>query len=186
MILATFSELRGDYMQDINEKQEEKIKKIREKVEVDSGKLEEIVFSIIKPYIEDLDNYVDFIKSVLKDGENPPTAQELDDFCMNLSVYIYYASGMQEQLGIKDDISKALYKEMYHSYRDSIEKGTVADKDSLAELASQTEYLTSICYKRAYSIVKAKVAAAQEILSSVKKIITRRTSEMELTRIGGR
>ena len=53
----------------------------------------------------------------------------------NLSVYIYYASGMQEQLGIKDDIARAIYKEMYHSSRDSIDKGTVADKDSLAELA---------------------------------------------------
>lgn len=74
---------------------------------------------------------------------------------------------------------------MYHSVRDSIDKGTVVDKDSLAELASQQEYLTSICYKRAYSIIKAKVSSAQEILSSVKKIITRRISEQELTRIGG-
>lgn len=164
----------------------EPIEKICDIVDVDAGKIQEIVNSIIEPYCKDLDNYVEFIKSILKDGENPPTAQELDDFCMNLSVYIYYASGMQEQLGIKDDIAKALYKEIYHSSRDSLEKGTVADKDSLAELASQQEYLTSVCYKRAYSIVKAKVASAQEILSSVKKIISRRISEYELTHIGGR
>jgi hypothetical protein len=164
----------------------EPIEKICDIVDIDAGKIQEIVNSIIEPYCKDLDNYVEFIKSILKDGENPPTAQELDDFCMNLSVYIYYASGMQEQLGIKDDIAKALYKEMYHSSRDSLEKGTVADKDSLAELASQQEYLTSVCYKRAYSIVKAKVASAQEILSSVKKIISRRMSEYELTHIGGR
>lgn len=164
----------------------EPIEKICDIVDVDAGKIQEIVNSIIEPYCKDLDNYVEFIKSILKDGENPPTAQELDDFCMNLSVYIYYASGMQEQLGIKDDIAKALYKEMYHSSRDRLEKGTVADKDSLAELASQQEYLTSVCYKRAYSIVKAKVASAQEILSSVKKIISRRMSEYELTHIGGR
>lgn len=165
--------------------QEDKIEQIRNRVNVDSNKLEEIVNAIIEPYCRELDKYVGFIKSILQDGENPPTAQELDDFCINLSVYIYYASGMQEQLGIKDDIAKAIYKEMYHSCRDSIEKGTVADKDSLAELASQQEYLTSVCYKRAYSIVKAKVSSAQEILSSVKKIISRRMSEQELTRIGG-
>lgn len=163
----------------------EEIENICNRVDENSQQIKEIVDSIIKPYCEDLDNYVDFIKSILKDGEHPATAQELDDFCMNLSVYIYYASGMQEQLGIKDDIAKAVYKEMYHSARDSIDKGTVADKDSLAELASQQEYLTSVCYKRAYSIVKAKVSAAQEILSSVKKIISRRMSEQELTRIGG-
>lgn len=163
----------------------EKVEKIRKKVDIDSDKILEIVDDIIVSYCSELDSYVDFIKGILKDGENPPTAQELDDFCMNLSVYIYYASSMQEQLGIKDDIAKAIYREMYHTCRDSIDKGTVADKDSLAELASQQEYLTSVCYKRAYSIMKAKVSAAQEILSSCKKIITRRMSEMELTRIGG-
>lgn len=164
---------------------DEKIQEIRERVDLDSNKISEIVNEIIQPYCEELDKYVDFIKSILKDGENPPTAQELDDFCMNLSVYIYYAGGMQERLGIKDDIARALYKEMYHSCRDSIEKGTVSDKDSLAELASQQEALVSVCYKRAYSIMKAKVAAAQEILASCKKIISRRMAEMELTRIGG-
>lgn len=164
---------------------DEKIPELREQVDLDSDKISEIVDDIIQPYCAELDNYVDFIKSILKDGENLPTAQELDDFCMNLSVYIYYAGCMQERLGIKDDIARALYKEMYHSCRDSIEKGTISDKDSLAELASQQEALVSVCYKRAYSIMKAKVAAAQEILASCKKIISRRMAEMELTRMGG-
>lgn len=165
---------------------ENKIEDIRKRVNNNSEKIQEIVNEIITPYCKDLDKYVDFIRSVLADGEHPATAQELDDFCMNLSVYIYYASGMQEQLGIKDDIARAVYKEMYHACRDSIEKGTIADKDSLAELASQQEYLTSVCYKRAYSVMKSKVAAAQELLSSCKKIITRRISEQELTHIGGK
>jgi hypothetical protein len=162
-----------------------KIEEIRNRVNISSEKLEEIVNEIVNPYTSDLDRYVDFIREVLRDGENPPTAQELDDFCLNLPVYLYYASGMQEQLGIRDDISRALYKEIYNSHRQSQEKGTVADKDAIAELASQQEYLTSICYKRAYSIVKAKVSAGQELLSSCKKIITRRISENELTNIGG-
>lgn len=164
---------------------EDRLQQIRDNVNVDSAKIEAIVDDIIAPYCCDLDKYVDFIKSILSDGENPPTAQELDDFCMNLSVYIYYAGCMQERLGIKDDIARAIYKEMYHTCRDSIEKGTVSDKDSLAELASQQEALISMAYKRAYGIMKMKVAAAQEILSSCKKIISRRMSEIEITRIGG-
>ena len=169
----------------MNKDQEQKIQKVREQVDLDSKQIMNVVNEIILPYIEDLDNYVDFVKGVVTDYDNPPTALELDNFIMNLSVFIYYASGMQEQLGIKDDIAKALYKEMYHSARDSIEKGTVADKDSLAELASQSEYLTSMIYKRAYAIVKAKVTAAQELSSSIKKIISRRMSEAEITRISG-
>ena len=43
----------------------EKIKDIREKVNLDSSKIEEIVQDIIQPYCEELDRYVDFIKSTL-------------------------------------------------------------------------------------------------------------------------
>ena len=161
------------------------LNKLLQTVDIDSNKIQEIVDGIVQPYSKDLDNYVDFVKSVLKDGENPPTNQELDDFCMNLSVYIYYAGCMQEYIGIKDDIARAIYKEMYHSERDKITSGTVADKDSLAELASQQEALVSAAYKRSYQIMKMKVSSAQEILASCKKVLSRRMSEAELTRIGG-
>ena len=121
----------------------EKVNEIKGRVETDSALMDDVVNGIIQPYVKDLDNYVLFIKDILKDGENPPTNAELDDFSLNLATYIYFAGGMCEQLGIRDDISKAVYKEMYHSQRASIDKGTISDKDSLAELASQQEYLVS-------------------------------------------
>lgn len=166
--------------------QEDKISKLNEKIDLDGSQLNHIIDDIIRPYTKELDEYVEFIKEdLLQDGNNPPTAEELDDICINLPVFIYYASSMQERLGIKEDISKAIYKEIYHSVRDNLEGGTVADKNSLAELASQEEYITSMLYKRAYKIVCNKVDAAQELLSSCKKVISRRMSEAELTRIGG-
>lgn len=161
------------------------IEEIKDKVEEHSRVIDTIVADIISPYCRDLDTYVLFIKDCLKDGENPPTTDELDDFCLNLSTYIYFAGGMCEQLGIRDDIAKAVYKEMYHTARASQDKGTVADKDSLAELASQQEYIVSASYTRAYKTLKSKVDNAQELLSSVKKVLSRRIQEMELTRIGG-
>ena len=123
--------------------------KIQENIESNAGALDTIVNDIIAPYCRDLDKYVGFIKECLKDGENPPTNEELDDFCMNLSTYIYFAGGTCEYLGIRDDIAKAVYKEMYHTARASQSSGTVADKDSLAELASQEEYIVSAAYNRA-------------------------------------
>ena len=162
-----------------------KVKDIQLHIENNADKINDIVNEIILPYTKDLDNYVQFIRDILKDGENPPTVHELEDFCMNLSTNIYFASGMQEQLGIKDDIAKAVYKEVYNTVRETSTSGTIADKNSLAELASQQEYLTNVCYTRAYKMTKAKVEAAQEILASCKKIISRRISEMELTRMGG-
>lgn len=158
-----------------------KIDELKDKIESNSRQVSEIIDTIITPYCKDLDKYVSFIKDCLKDGENPPTDAELEDFCLNLSTYIYFAGGMVEQLGIKDDISKAVYKEMYHTSRASIDKGTVADKDSLAELASQEEYITNICFNRAFKIMKSKVENAQELLSSCKKVLTRRIGEYNIS-----
>ena len=165
---------------------EDSLTKIQENIESNAGALDTIVNDIIAPYCRDLDKYVGFIKECLKDGENPPTNEELDDFCMNLSTYIYFAGGTCEYLGIRDDIAKAVYKEMYHTARANQSSGTVADKDSLAELASQEEYIVSAAYNRAYKIMKSKVDNAQELLSSCKKVLTRRISEFETTRIGGK
>ena len=163
-----------------------KVEKIRLHVEDNSKIIDDVVQGILKPYTQDLDRYVSFIRDCLNDGQNPPNDVELDDFCMNLATYIYFAGSLCEQLGIRDDISKAVYKEIYHTTRNETDKGTVADKDSIAELASQQEQLTNICYNRAYKICKAKVENAQELLQACKKVLSRRLSEMELTRIGGR
>lgn len=164
----------------------DKLHKIQFRVENNSKILDDVVSDIIRPYCRDLDNYVAFVKDCLKDGDKPASNQELEDFCMNLSTYIYYASGVVETLGIRDDISKALWKEIYHSTRNETTGGTVADKDSKAELASQQEQLTNICYNRAYRIMKAKVDSAQELLQSAKKVLSHRMQEMELTKLTDR
>ena len=67
----------------------DKIKDIQLHVEDNAKIINDIVDSIIKPFSKDLDNYVEFIRECLADGQNPPTDAELDDFCMNLSTYTY-------------------------------------------------------------------------------------------------
>jgi hypothetical protein len=162
----------------------EKIGQIKLRVEENAQVIDKLVDEIIKPYTKDLDAYVDFVRSCLKDGEHPLTDSELEDISNNMATYIYYASGMCEQLGVRDDISKALYKETYNNARLDLEKGTVDDKNTIAESKSQQEQLVSICYNRAYRTLKAKVDAAQELLGSVKKVLTKRISDQSLTRMG--
>lgn len=157
------------------------VEKIRLHVEDNSQLVDKIVLEIIEPYISDLDTYVSFVSECLKDGENPPSNSELEDFCMNLSAKIYWAGGGQELLGIRDDIADAVYKETFNGARDE-HKGTVQDKNSKAELASQQEKLVSICYSRAYKMMKAKIESAKELHSSCKKVLTHRCEEMSLTR----
>lgn len=168
---------------DVDAKSKEVLTSIKGRVESTSIQVDEIVSGIIQPYCKDLDAYVRFIASCLKDGEKPPTIPELEDFCLNLSTYIYFAGGMCEQLGIRDDISKAIWKEVYNTERDNNASGTVADKNTQAELKSQHEQLTNVCYARAYKTMKAKLDAAQELLSSCKKVLTNRMAERDLTHI---
>ena len=160
----------------------DKVKDIRLHVENNSNRIDEIVSDIIQPYCAELDQFVKYVDDIIR-KEEPPTDEQLDDFILNLSTCIYFASGAVENLGIRDDISKAVYKEMYHSSRATIDKGTVADKDSLAELASQQEYVINVCYNRAWRLLKSKVESAQELLGSCKKVLTRRMTEAELTRM---
>ena len=163
----------------------EKINSIKGRIEDNSKQMDNIVNEIIAPYVDELDKYVSHIDERLCEKENPPSDGELETFCLNLSTLIYFAGGMCEQLGIRDDIAKAVYKETYNTSRDSQGKGTVQDKNALAELASQQEQLVSICYSRAYKVVKSKVDNAQEVLNSCKKAIARRMQDQQLTNIMG-
>lgn len=166
----------------IDDISKEKVGNIKTRVEHNSQILNDIVNEITQPYSKDLDKYVQFISTVLADGTNPPTDEELEDMCLNLSAKIYFLSGACEQLGIKDDMSKAIKNEVYNKKRDEI-RGTIADKDSYAELESQQEQITNICYSRAYRTVKAKVENAQELLQSCKKVLSRRITDLELSKI---
>lgn len=157
---------------------------IKSRVEDNSSQIDAIVSQIIQPYCKDLDYYVKFIHDCLKDGTNPPTTAELEDFCMNLATYIYFAGGICENLGIRDDIAKAVYKEVYNSSRNTV-SGTVQDKNAQAELHSAEEQIISAAYTRAYKQMKSKVENAQELLQSCKKVLSHRIQEEELTRFNG-
>lgn len=170
---------------EVQEMTKEHITSIKDRVETNSTQIDEIVNGIIQPYCKDLDKYVNFIRECLKDGQNPPTTPELEDWCMNLSTYIYFAGGICENLGVRDDIAKAVYKEVYNASRNSLDKGTVADKDSIAALQSQEEYIISAAYTRAYKIMKSKVENSQELLSSCKKVLSHRIQEESLTTLTG-
>lgn len=74
-------------------------------------------------------------------------------------------------------------QEKYNSIYNELQKGTISDKTSRAELAVQSEEITRIIYDRSYKIVKAKLEAAYELLSSIKKVISRRMNESSLANI---
>lgn len=162
-----------------NEIKQKEIEILQDRINENSKLINELTNKLVADYCKQLDEYIKFIQQVLQDDKNPPTSQELDDFVMNLPVLLYFCGEAQENLGIKTDVAKAVKQEKYNEiYREV--KGTIADKTAKSELEAQSETITYIIYDRAYKIVKEKMNAAYELLSSIKKVISRRMTEYEL------
>ena len=62
-------------------------------------------------------------------------------------------------------------------------KGTIADKQAASEAATLEEEIVFRAYQRAYKRIRQKLEAAYELLSSIKKVISRRMGEQELSNV---
>lgn len=159
-----------------------KVRQLQKRIDQNSDLVDAIVNRLVRDYCKPLDEYMEFIRNILNDQANPPTDKELDDFALNIPVLLYFTGEAQEALGVKEDVAKAVKQELYNEIYERAD-GTIADKTSAAELATQNEYITHIAYQRAYKKVKLRMEAAGETLQSVKKIMSRRMTEYEISRV---
>ena len=75
----------------------------------------------------------------------------------------------------------AIRQEVYSKAREQAPGKTVADKTAQAELIAQAETMTLAIYSRAYKKVKLRMDAGYEMLNSLKKVMNKRITEMELS-----
>lgn len=162
----------------------DKVHANNERVESLTSVVRDMVKAIVDEACQELDNYMSLIDEILRDSNNPVSDEELEDFTLNLPSLLYLVSARREALKVKEDVAKAIHKDVYNRVREKAQ-GTVADKDTAADLAAQSEAITVIVLQRAGSTIKTREEAAWEMLNSVKKVLTRRISELELTRQTG-
>ncbi len=158
------------------------ILELQNKVDTSAKDIDILVDRLVNDYCKPLNDYMQFIRGILEDTNQPPIEQELDDFMMNLPVLLYFTGEAQEAVGVREDIAKALRQEIYNKSYEKAD-GTVADKTAVSEMASRNEYIVQIVYQRAYKVIKNKMESASELLQSVKKVVTRRMSEYELSKV---
>lgn len=173
------------------------MKKIREGklINVDIDKLQEldneviknaktvndIVLNIVNKATSDLDLLVYNIKETLRAYSYIDTEQ-LENYSLEISTLLYYLGQSQEYIGLRYDISKAVYKEKYAEiYETAI--GTIADKTAYTENEVNYEFIEQSINERAYKRIKVKIENAVELLQSIKKILSRRIAEYELTKV---
>lgn len=162
--------------------QQDVIHEIIGRVEDNSQKVEKIVDELINPYCEKLDTLITKFRNCLMDKDNPVTEWELDDVCLKLPSHLYFMGEAQEKFGIKEDISKSIKMELYNQIHQRT-KGTIADKQAASEAGTIEEEIVYRAYQRAYKRIKQKLESAYELLSSIKKVISRRMGEQELANV---
>lgn len=161
------------------------VRKNNDRVENLSGVVRSMVKTFVNETCGELDSYMSQIDKILTNDEGTPVSDdELEDFTLNLPSLLYLTASRREELRIKEDVAKAVYKEVFNRVREKAQ-GTVADKDTAADLAAQAEAISVIVLQRAGSSIKSKEEAAWEMLNSVKKVLSMRIAEIDLTKQSG-
>ena len=148
-----------------------------------------ITDKIVYSYTNDLDMLMQSIQIVI-DSDIEIDSTQLDKYVLSLSNMLYFVSYKSERVGIKADISKSIRQEIYNKaylnnqLKDSDKKNktTIAENIAVAEEQSKYESVIQSIYDRVYKILKLKVDAGYELLSSLKKIISRRMQEVDISR----
>lgn len=152
-----------------------------ERIENKSKPLEEAVNSIVYKHTSDLQQVIFTIKGMMSDDTPELTDKELETIMLQLPILLFENTDDQEIVGMQSDFASQLYKESYNeAYK--IARGTIADKQSTAELNAMTQKLDSLIYDRAYKIIKQKISLAVETLNAVKKVQASRQQRNEMGR----
>jgi len=147
---------------------------------------------VIKKHSEPLDNLMsDLYMECIKDGN--ASINTLNKYYLELSNMVYFMIDKLEQLGVYSDMAKSASKEIYSkSYLSNQvketgtgkNKTTVAELQAQAELSSQYESVVASVYDHAYKVVKGKLQSAQDMMNTLRKILTVKGTEMQMSAFG--
>ena len=104
----------------------------------------------------------------------------LQNIVLTLANTLYFSLEGLEKVGIKEDVCRHIREEVFIDAR-KVASGTVKDRDGEALLACTNEDMITIIYSRAYKTIKQKVDAGYEMLNSIKKVMSKRMTEDELS-----
>lgn len=170
----------------ITGEEEIKIDNVVEMAKDNSEYYTKVSDQLVESYSSDLDNLMSRIRRDCVDVE--PSDEALERYTMELSNSLYFIGQKLETVGIKEDLTKMATKEAYNTaylrYSDTGNGGkkpTVAELTAMSEDDSKYQSVINSIYSRVYRQLKYKVDAAYEMLSSIRKIISKRMQEAQLS-----
>ena len=147
--------------------------------------IEDIIRNIVKNKTEDVTIIIHNIRKLLKDDSNELTDLEIDDILLQLPIVLYDSMEEQEIVGMQSDMANQIYKEAQsEAYRAA--RGTISDKNAVADLQTRAQQLEKIIYERSYKIIKQKFELAIETLNVVKKVQASRQQKYDIDKYRNR
>lgn len=141
--------------------------------------MEIVIRNIVDSKTSEVSDIIHKIRAMLKDDTTELSDIEIDDILLQLPIVLYDAMDEQEIVGMQLDLANQIYKEAQsEAYR--LARGTISDKNAVADLQTRAQQLEKILYDRSYKMIKQKFEMALETLNAVKKVQASRQQRYDL------
>lgn len=147
--------------------------------------METIVHKIVDEKTKDVTVIIHKIRQLLKDETTELSDIEIDDILLQLPIVLYDSMEEQEIVGLELDMANQVHKEAYsEAYK--LARGTIPEKNAIADLQTRAEQLEKILFDRSYKMIKQKFEMAIETLNAVKKVQAARQQRYDLNKFSNR
>ena len=147
--------------------------------------MEQVIKNIVDSKTQDITIIVHKIRSLLKDDTPDLTDAEIDDILLQLPIVLYDSMEEQEIVGMQSDMANQIYKQA-QSEAYKMARGTISDKNAVADIQTRQQQLEKILFDRSYKIIKQKFEMTLETLNAVKKVQSSRQQRYDLSRFSNR
>lgn len=154
-----------------------------------SNYLISIADDIVKSYSDYLDAVMQAIYTDVVTNKDC-SDDTLEKYFLELSSTLYFVGEQVERIGISNDVAESNFKEKFNTMylnacAEKDEKGksirTVNENTAVASESSKYEKMVSEVQSRAYELLKYKVGAAQTMVGTLSKMISKKMSDASLT-----
>lgn len=139
------------------------------------------VETITTNYTKELDECIQQVRFLLQKEDDIPSAQ-LNYYISLIPVLLYDLTSKITELGVKSDAARMQRKQVYNDAYIEQDHGTVSKKTSIAQNAAVNEQFIEDIMLRVYKECEKKIEIATMLHSSLKKVQSWKTTELEITK----
>ena len=142
----------------------------------------EIVNNVVKKYSHELDELMTQVEHTLramKEKKTQISHSDLQRLVLKIPALMYRMIDPVDMAGLESDVAQMAHK-MVHADYYAKEKGTIVDKNRVADMASGDEATIVDLTKRVHNRLRRRVEVAGIMFDAVRKLITTQDKEREI------